>query len=144
MSAVIRIHPPIVPASKCGLCTGSTCCTYLTQQIDTPRSMEDFDLLLWQIAHRDTQVYKDGDGWFLLVNNSCRHLLADGRCAIYHHRPQVCREHSTEDCEVGGPAGPEDFELFFPDYEALLAYCRERFRHWDRRFQPVGAGPRGK
>lgn len=127
----------ITPDNKCSFCKGSTCCTYFTQLIDTPRSMGDFDILLWQISHRDTQVYKDEDGWFLLVNNTCRHLRPGGRCGVYENRPQICREHSNEDCEFDGPSGAEDFELFFPDYEALLAYCRKRFKNWDRRFKDV-------
>lgn len=141
MTTVIPIKPAadvkITPENKCSYCKGSTCCTYLTQQIDTPRSIEDFDLLLWQISHVNTQVYKDEDGWFLLVNNTCRHLQPDGRCGIYERRPQVCRDHKNDDCEFEGPAGADDFELYFPDYEALLKYCRKRFKNWDRRF---GAG----
>lgn len=139
MTTVIPIKPAadikITPENKCSYCKGSTCCTYLTQQIDTPRSIEDFDLLLWQISHVNTQVYKDEDGWFLLVNNTCRHLQPDGRCGIYERRPQVCRDHKNDDCEFEGPAGADDFELYFPDYEALLKYCRKRFKNWDRRFR---------
>jgi hypothetical protein len=62
------------------------------------------------------------------------HLQADGRCGIYATRPRVCREHSNEDCEFEGAAGAEDFDLFFPDYQALLDYCRRRFKSWDQRF----------
>lgn len=134
MNTVIPILPLETAGAKCARCQGAVCCTYLTQQLKTPRSMEDFDLLLWQLAHRDTQAYKDEDGWFLLVNHPCRHLLADGRCGIYDTRPQVCRDHSTDDCEVDGPAGPADFELFFPDHESLEAYCRKKFKNWDARF----------
>jgi Fe-S-cluster containining protein len=123
----------ITAENKCTFCQGATCCTYLTHHIDTPRSIEDFDLLLWQVSHADTQVYKDSDGWFLLVNNRCTHLHPDGRCGIYETRPQVCRDHSNDDCEFEGPCGPDDFELFFPDYQALLAYCRKRFKRWDER-----------
>lgn len=131
MNTVIPIQPLLAAKNKCGRCTASTCCTYLTQELKTPRSMEDFDLLLWQISHRDTQVYKDEDGWFLLVNNRCRHLFSDGRCGIYETRPQVCRDHSTADCEAEGVAGPEDFDLFFADYEALEAYCHRKFKFKD-------------
>jgi len=146
MDGSIPIKPAdqvsITAENKCSFCRGSTCCTYLTQQIDAPRSIEDFDLLLWQISHLNTQVYKDDDGWFLLVNNRCRHLADGGRCLIYENRPQVCRDHSNDDCEFEGPCGQDDFEEFFPDYEALLAYCRKRFRNWDRRFKVTGKKPR--
>ncbi|HEY5683647.1 MAG TPA: YkgJ family cysteine cluster protein [Sulfuricaulis sp.] len=131
----------ITPENKCSFCRGATCCTYLTQRIDTPRSIEDFDVLLWQISHRNTQAYKDSDGWCLLVNNPCRHLLPGGNCGIYETRPQICREHSNDGCEFEGPSGHEDFELFFPDDEALLAYCRTRFKNWDKRFKEAAPSP---
>lgn len=130
----IRLASRITPENKCGFCTNSKCCTYLTQQIPTPRSKHDFDHLLWQISHRDVQVYKDEDGWFLLVNNTCLHLQKDGRCGIYDTRPQVCREYSNDYCEFDAPA-EDGFELFFADYAALLAYCRKRFKSWDKGVQ---------
>jgi uncharacterized protein len=130
----IPVKVDITPENKCGFCTASTCCTYLTQDIDTPRSIDDFDTLLWQVSHHNTQVYKDDNGWFLLVNNPCMHLLSDGRCNIYETRPQVCRDHTNDGCEFEGPAGHGDFEFFFPDYDSLLKYCRKRFKNWDKRF----------
>lgn len=147
MTTVIPIKPAgemkLTPENKCSFCRGSTCCTYFTQQIDTPRSMQDFDLLLWQISHFHTQIYQDSDGWFLLVNNRCMHLQTDGRCGIYETRPQVCRDHSNADCEFDGAAGAEDFHRYFPDYHALLDYCRQRFKNWDQRFAPEhGPAPR--
>ena len=78
---------------------------------------------------------------FLLINNACRHLQPGGQCGIYENRPQICREHSNDDCEFEGPSGAEDFELFFPDYEALLAYCRKRFKNWDGRFKRPASPP---
>lgn len=146
MTTAIPIVPAeqvkLTPEDKCSFCRGATCCTYLTQSIDTPRSMEAFDLLLWQVSHFGTQVYKDGGGWFLLVNNRCRHLQHDGRCGIYATRPQICRDHSNDGCEFDGPAGTEDFELFFPDYESLLCYCRKRFKNWDSRYSRDKCDPR--
>ncbi len=122
----------MTPETKCGFCTNSLCCTYITQEIDTPRSIEDFDQLLWQLAHRNIQAYKDEDGWFLLINNACTQLQADGRCGIYDDRPAICREYSNDFCEFDQPA-EEGFDLFFEDYAALLAYCKKRFKTWDKR-----------
>lgn len=141
MTLVIPLRPAaqveITPENKCSFCKGSTCCTYFSHNIDTPRSMEDFDMLLWQISHAHTQVYKDSDGWFLLVNNTCLHLQSDGRCGIYEDRPQICREHSNDECEFDGPCSADDFDLFFPDYPSLLKHCRKKFKSWDRRFPVV-------
>jgi hypothetical protein len=98
-------------------------------------------MLLWQISHANTQVYKDSDGWFLLVNNRCLHLQDDGRCGIYDNRPQICREHDNDECEFDGPCGAGDFDLFFPTYASLLKYCRKKFKNWDK---PAKAKPAGK
>lgn len=131
MTKIIPIRPErsITTENKCGFCTNSKCCTYLTQKIPAPRSKHDFDHLLWQISHANVQVYKDEDGWYLLVNNKCLHLQADGRCGIYEARPQVCREYSNDYCEFDAPA-EDGFELFFENYAALLKYCRKRFKTW--------------
>ncbi|MFQ5470206.1 MAG: YkgJ family cysteine cluster protein [Gammaproteobacteria bacterium] len=125
---------PIVPEdvtheTKCDYCYDSKCCTYYTEQLQTPRSKHDFDHLLWQISHKNTQIYKDEDGWYLLVNNECLHLLKNGRCGIYESRPEVCREHSNDFCELDQPA-EEGFDLFFENYDALLKYCKKRFKTW--------------
>lgn len=124
--------PPVEADDKCGLCTGK-CCTYVTQQLDTPRSMREFDHLLWQVGHEGVEVYKDDDGWFLMFLGRCTHLQPDGRCGIYEERPLICREHSNDHCEYDSPA-EDGFQLYFTDYHELLAYCRKRFRTWDRRF----------
>ena len=124
----------ITPENKCRFCQGAKCCTYFTERLETPRSMHDFDHLLWQISHRDVRIYKDEDGWYLLVETPCLHLQGDGRCGIYATRPTVCREHSNDYCEYDAPA-EEGFELYFDGYEALLKYCRARFKTWDRHFK---------
>ena len=127
---VIPIRPEqIAPVNKCDLCTNSTCCTYITQQITAPRYKHDFDHLLWQISHRNVAIYKDKDGWYLLVNNTCLHLLPGGRCGIYDTRPEVCRSHSNDYCEYDAPA-EESFDLYFNSYASLLAYCKKRYPRW--------------
>jgi len=138
MSRVIPVIPDpstLSSEEKCNYCTNTTCCTYITHQIDSPRSLEDFDTLLWQVSHESTQLYKEDGDWYLLINNRCMHIQEDGRCGIYEKRPQVCRDHSNDDCEFNTPAGPDDFDLFFGGYEALDKYCRKRFKGWDKRFE---------
>lgn len=128
----IPVRTQINADNKCGYCTGK-CCTYVNQQIDGPRSMADFDQLLWQIAHHNVQVYRDEDGWFVLYNTTCRFLESNGRCGIYLTRPQICRDYSNDFCEYDEPA-EQHFQLYFENYHALDAYCRKRFKNWDRRF----------
>jgi Fe-S-cluster containining protein len=115
--------------SKCDLCTSSKCCTYVTQQIDTPRSKYDFEILLWQVSHASVGAYKDEDGWFVIFESRCQHLLGDGRCNIYEIRPTICRSHSNDYCEYDAPA-EDGFDLYFPDYDSLLQYCKKKFKRW--------------
>ncbi len=115
--------------NKCDLCTNSLCCTYITQKVPGPRSMLDFDHLLWQVSHKNVELYKDSEGWFLLITSRCIHLEKDGRCGIYHQRPQVCRDHTNNYCEFDTPA-TQGFDLYFNSYKSLLRYCRKRFKHW--------------
>lgn len=131
------IHPEsgqeITPENKCSFCSGSLCCSYITHEIDSPRSKHDFDYLLWQISHENIQVYKDDEGWYLIVNNRCTHLLPGGGCGIYEVRPQICRDHTNDYCEYDSPA-EDGFELYFRNYDELNSYCRKRFKTWDQRF----------
>lgn len=125
----IELETSSAEFNKCDLCTNSKCCTYVTQQIDTPRSKYDFEVLLWQVSHQGVGAYKDDDGWFIMFDSRCRHLLADGRCNIYDDRPTICRSHSNDYCEYDAPA-EDGFDLYFPDYDALLTYCKKKFKRW--------------
>lgn len=120
----------ITPENKCSFCTASICCTYVTQHIDTPRSKVDFQHLLWQVSHDHVKAYKDEDGWTLLIEAKCQHLQIDGACGIYATRPQICRDHSNEYCEFDVPS-EDGFDLYFQNYEELLAYCKKRFKRWE-------------
>jgi Fe-S-cluster containining protein len=125
----IEIGDPIDDYNKCDLCSNSKCCTYVTQQIDKPRSKYDFEILLWQVSHDGVGAYKDDDGWFVMFETRCQHLLGDGRCDIYDDRPTICRSHSNDYCEYDAPA-EDGFDLYFPDYDSLLQYCKKRFKRW--------------
>ncbi len=121
----------ITTENKCTFCTGSICCTYVTQHIDTPRSKEDFRQLLWQVSHNNVKIYKDDDGWTLLVDGHCQHLQINGGCGIYHTRPDICRVHSNDYCEYDAPS-EDGFELYFENYFDLLKYCKKRFKTWEK------------
>jgi len=125
----IEIGNPVDDYNKCDLCSNSKCCTYVTQQIDRPRSKYDFEVLLWQVSHDGVGAYKDDDGWFVMFETRCQHLLGDGCCNIYADRPSICRSHSNDYCEYDAPA-EDGFDLYFPDYDSLLQYCRKKFKRW--------------
>ncbi|MFO0907503.1 MAG: YkgJ family cysteine cluster protein [Isosphaeraceae bacterium] len=81
--------------SLCDHCIGK-CCRYFSLPIETPTTWDDFDAIRWYLAHGQTVVYVDKDVWHLLVLTRCQYLLADYRCAIYHDRPKICREYTTD------------------------------------------------
>ncbi len=128
-----KIKIKITPENKCSFCD-DRCCSYYTSEVEAPRSIADFDHLLWQMAHANTAVYQDDDGWYLLVYNRCQHLLPSGGCGIYETRPQVCRDYDNDWCEYDEPA-EQHFKKFFDSYQALDQFCRKKFKSWDKRFE---------
>jgi Fe-S-cluster containining protein len=117
---------------KCSRCINSKCCTYTTEAIgEAPRSKADFEHLLWQVSHQGVEIYKDEDGWFLLMQGRCEHLGPSGACAIYEERPQICRDYDNDWCEFDAPA-EKGFKLHFRNYAELLTYCKKRFKTWGR------------
>jgi uncharacterized protein len=118
---------------KCLRCQDA-CCRYLTVGIPAPRSILDFDNLIWMLHHKRTTVFKDSKGWYLLINNPCSHLKVSGGCAIYEKRPKACREHSAKECEYDGSI-EEASILYFNSSRSLEEYCKKRFKRWDKRHE---------
>lgn len=119
---------------KCSKCKKSICCNSINQKIPTPKSKEDFDHLIWQVAHENINIFKDADGWFLHIQSRCMHLGPNGACGIYDTRPWVCREYDNVFCEFDESI-EQASELFFASPKKLEKYCRKRFKKWDRRFE---------
>lgn len=85
-------------AVLCDHCTAK-CCRYFALPIETPEAQQDFDYLRWYVIHGETTIFCEDGSWYLMVHNKCDHLLDNHRCGIYHQRPQICREYTTDDCE---------------------------------------------
>lgn len=84
----------------CDFCTGK-CCKYIALPIDEPDDRKEFDNLRWYVMHGGGTInlfVEDGQ-WYLMIHQSCQHLLDDNRCGIYHTRPRICREYHTDACE---------------------------------------------
>ena len=64
----------ITSENKCSFCTGSICCTYVTQHLEAPKSKNDFQQLLWQVSHDKISIYKKDDDCTLLVNRKYQDL----------------------------------------------------------------------
>jgi Fe-S-cluster containining protein len=115
-------HPTQHP--RCAQCLPAKCCRYFSMQVDTPRSRRDYDDLLWMLAHQQVSVYIDDKAWYLMIHTQCRFLDTDTNlCGIYETRPQMCREHSVDDCEWHGGY---DFEEHFRSYEELQTWMGKK------------------
>jgi Fe-S-cluster containining protein len=112
---------PALLAQYCGKCRGR-CCKYYTIIIDEPEDADDYDEVRWFLAHEGCYVYIDEGQWHVNVVAGCRFLGDEGRCKIYEHRPDVCREFGhEEECEFTGEL---DFEHTFKDLRELEEYAK--------------------
>ena len=85
----------------CDHCTAK-CCRYFALQIDAPKSREEYDYIRWYLLHERASIFVDDGTWHLLVHTPCRRLQANNLCGIYHSRPQICRDYTTDECEYDG------------------------------------------
>jgi Fe-S-cluster containining protein len=86
------------PCSKCN----AACCRYITTIITEPKDSEDWDEIKWMLLHKGVMVYIDEDGdWNVETLTNCKHLDEEtNKCMIYETRPQVCRDHGADECEI--------------------------------------------
>jgi Fe-S-cluster containining protein len=82
----------------CNHCTAK-CCRYFALPMELPTNRQDWEYIRWFLLHDKASVFKEDDHWYLLVSTECKHLQDDQRCGIYHTRPQICRDYSTDECE---------------------------------------------
>jgi uncharacterized protein len=82
----------------CNHCSAK-CCRYFALPIEEPTTHEDWEFVRWYLLHGGATVFKEDGTWYLLVHSPCKELQSDNRCGIYHDRPMICREYSTNDCE---------------------------------------------
>ena len=108
----------------CDQCTAK-CCRYIATEIDAPEDMEDYDQIRWFLLHENVSVFIDEDDeWFLEFQTNCKAL--DGNaCRIYRQRPQICREHKVETCEVNGEG--EAHKIRFEDTGSFEKWMSEHY-----------------
>ncbi len=135
----ISTHPPqiIKPLvnlrreKKCKYCGERKCCNYVTQEIIKPRSKSDFEHLLWQVSHKNINIFQDKNRWFLIIEAQCEHLRDNGDCGIYVNRPKVCKNYKNSFCEFDY-SGKDHYQQYFDNYQTLLDYCQRKFESWKK------------
>jgi Fe-S-cluster containining protein len=115
-------------ANLCEDCIPAKCCMYFSVEIDEPEDMDDWNDMLWILAHRDAEIYMDDERWYVLVKNPCRFYDPVRGCLIYPKRPRICRLHTWSDCEF---KDEYNFDLHFHNYEEMERYIRNSVEEED-------------
>jgi len=100
------------------------CCRYFCFQLDTPESFEQFENLRWFLLHEGIGIHVDEGNWFISIDNKCRRLTDDGRCADYAGRPVICRRYDTDGCDATD--GDYEYDELFTSAQQLAAYARKK------------------
>jgi hypothetical protein len=121
------------------LCAGCIrCCSYITIEIDSPRSAEEYDQWIWALYHDHISIFVEKpEKWFVQVDTRCGKLDAGGRCSIYGSHPVLCRKYDARSCERRLPV--LDIVHEFQTGEQLEAWLRERRPAHFRRLQKFRA-----
>jgi uncharacterized protein len=120
-------------AETARLCRGcSTCCTYITVEVDAPSAAWEYDQWLWALHHRGVELYVERPGrWSVHFATRCAELGRDGRCRVHGRHPVMCREHDPRSCERWLPLA--DVRAWFRTPAELEAWIRaQRPAHWRR------------
>ena len=121
----------LTSAENADLCAGCIkCCSYITVEVDCPRTPREYDQWLWAIMHRHVSLYVERpEKWFIAFETRCENLDANGRCGIHGRHPVLCREYDPRSCERRLPLA--DVRAWFDTADQFEDWIRrERPRHW--------------
>jgi hypothetical protein len=105
----------------CEHCTAA-CCRYVALPIEEPVTRSDFEDVRWYLIHDNVSVFVEDGDWYISFATPCRHLLDDHRCGIYHTRPKICRDYTTDNCDYH--SGDYGWEVHFTSPDHLDAYLK--------------------
>jgi len=120
-------------AETAALCRGCVkCCTYITVEIDAPRTSSEYDQWIWALHHRGVQLFVERpERWSIHFETRCAELGTDHRCAIHGRHPVMCREYDPRSCERWLPLS--DIRAWFDTPAEFEDWIRtERPGHWAR------------
>lgn len=102
------------------------CCRYVAIEIDKPSCKKDYDNIIWQLLHENVRVFIDWDNdWYVEFITPCTALDPKTKlCKIYHNRPQICREHSQDECVKYGN-GPAE-KCYFKSADDFIKYLKKK------------------
>ena len=109
----------LITCDKCP----AKCCRYVAIELDEPEDGDDFEDIKWYVSHENIIVGIDNDGdWLIEFKTNCKHIK-DNKCSIYEKRPQVCRDHELDSCEMNGEGDP--YEIIFRNIKDVEDYMEK-------------------
>ena len=113
------------PFMTCERCI-AVCCKYIAVPLDEPEEERDVDDMQWFLLHENIGIYVTEEGdWYIEFHTPCKKLEGN-KCGIYTTRPEVCKEHPMENCEMNGEGEP--WEHYFKTPEELLVYIEKHYK----------------
>jgi hypothetical protein len=113
------------------------CCSYVALEIDEPKTMQQYDHMVWYLYHKDVSVFVDHEGaWYIKFETRCENLGAGGMCGVYDRRPSICKGFDWRECEnhLTPEDGPPD-RFNFESADVFLTWFEKRRPKTFQRFQ---------
>jgi Fe-S-cluster containining protein len=111
------------------------CCKYVAIEIDAPTTPTEYDQIVWYLYHQKVSVFVDWDGvWHVKFDADCDNLTPTGLCAVYDHRPAICKDFDWRECEnhMTPEDGPPDQWLWWTADEFLAWFAKQRPKAYAR------------
>src|SRR5262245_18991345 len=130
--------PGRVPCLQC-----AKCCTYVAIGINAPTTPKLATEILWHLYHEKVSVCRDEAGeWYVQFETRCRNLGEGNLCAVYLHRPHICRAYDDRTCEVNAP---QDGLIEFREPGQVLDYLKRKkpglFAAIEKKYVPPAHAP---
>jgi Fe-S-cluster containining protein len=109
----------------CKNCDGR-CCKYVVIEIDSPKTINDFEDIKWYVCHKNINVFCDSeDSWHVEFITPCTHLGKGNICKIYSKRPKICKDYSQEECTFHNKYSEK---LTFKNIKDVEEYIKKKFK----------------
>src|SRR3989344_3417896 len=119
----------LIPCNKCT----AVCCRQVTVSLDPLETEEDYQEMRWLIVHKNVHICVDEEGDFWVeFYTDCEHLGSHHECKIYENRPQICRDHELDSCEVNGEG--EAYPFIFTNEGELNAYITKYYKKEGKKY----------
>ena len=109
----------MTPCKQCN----AECCRYVSVNLDNPTDKADWDEMRWLLMHDNITIHKNHDNeWVVEFRTKCKNL-EDNKCKIYDKRPDICKEHDTDECDIT----PGEFgDVFFRKPEDVDEFLKKK------------------